>query len=180
MTESHKLPRKWVLWYHKKDCNDWSIKSYCKLASFSTAEGFWTVMNSIGTVINEMFFLMADGVQPTYEEKRHVNGGAWLYKVPKTGTDAVWLKLSELLVTETLSPNVNHSKHITGISVSPKFSCVTIRIWNDQIDLREKGFQFADYPMDDITLGDRYIYQAHNDKNKALNRYKYQCNSNSR
>jgi len=165
-----KLSRNWVLWYHAKDNNDWSMRSYQKIAVIRNVKDFWTVMNSIGTIVHDMYFMMVEGVDPIYESHRHTRGGAWLFKVHKSVTDNIWFRLCELLVCEQIA---DQSSHITGISVSPKHSYVTIRIWNDDITIREKGLTFSDYPIKNIDLDIGYIYQAHDPKQNDLKRYMY-------
>src|SRR3989338_3496860 len=166
------LDRQWILWHHKKDDTRWGIDSYRKIGPvIKTVEDFWTTMNSIGTVTHDMFFLMGAGIDPTYEAKQHRNGGAWLYKIHKTVTDNVWLHLCKLLVCGQIT---SHPGKITGISVSPKYSYVTIRVWNSDINLRTAtGFHFSDLPIKNLELDSKFIYQPHDPKRKELQKFTY-------
>ncbi len=125
MTE-HKLENTWVLWHHK-DGDDWTIDSYEKLYEFDTIENFWRLYNNLPSIVNNYFFLMKKGHPPIWEVPQNINGGSWLFKIPKKMADMYWLKFSCYLIGETIADNTDH---IIGLSMSPKVSNVTIRIWN--------------------------------------------------
>ncbi|MHB1952405.1 MAG: eukaryotic translation initiation factor 4E [Sulfobacillus sp.] len=163
----HPLNDSWVLWYHGQEGN-YSPDSYQRIGGFSTVEQFWTIYNSIGTVSlsRAMFFLMRKNISPTWEDPAHHDGSAWLYRVHKKHADAVWLMLSKLLVGDVLC-NVPDS--LTGISISPKHSFVTIRIWNSDSDLvKNPGFKFASAQIPEFSFQNA-MYKPHREPNMKAN-----------
>ena len=128
----HKLHDKWVLSFHDPEDNDWSVSSYKKLYEVDTIEKFWDLFDFIGTkyISNGMFFFMRDGIAPIWEDEKNEDGGCWSFKISKKDIYTAWIELSIALLGENITNNVNNSKDITGISISPKKTFSIIKIWN--------------------------------------------------
>jgi hypothetical protein len=133
------LDNKWVLWEHPVDCNDWTIDGYNKLEpKMHDADTFWSITNNMSELGIEFtnFYLMQDGIEPTWEDRHNRNGGTCSFKVDIKDVPKFW----ELLTTHMVTNNVVDSDledsddMITGLSVSPKiggkFSWGIIKIWN--------------------------------------------------
>jgi len=123
---AHKLNSSWVLWWHDLENKRYTLGDYEKIVEIATIEDFWIVFNAIPDFANGMFFLMRKGITPLWEDPINQQGGAWKFKVRKDDANVVWLNLAMTLVGETLS---DQSEKITGISISPKYYNVTIRVW---------------------------------------------------
>ena len=75
----HQLSDKWVFWAHLPHDIDWSMKSYHKLVTVSSLEEVINLVNIIPVemICNCMVFVMREGINPLWEDKHNVNGGAF-------------------------------------------------------------------------------------------------------
>ena len=67
-----------------------------------------------------MFFIMKEGIIPTWEDPQNRNGGCFSYKITNKYVYDVWKKLTYLLVGNSISTNDSFNNSITGITISPK------------------------------------------------------------
>jgi translation initiation factor 4E len=122
----------WTLWYTEQDLDksSWNLTSYKKVKDINTVDDYWTMISEIPEHrwIDGMYFIMREGIQPTWEAPENKNGGSWCFRVPKIYAYFSWIELSMLLCGGTLMPKF--SEEINGISISPKNNTVTIKIWN--------------------------------------------------
>lgn len=127
----HNLSCKWTLWVHLPHNTDWSLKSYIPISSFSTIEETIATMETLPSILVEncMLFMMRKGIEPRYEDQNNRKGGYFSYKVLNKNVYKVWKELSYVVVGETLSDNVNFTKCVTGITISPKKNFCIIKIW---------------------------------------------------
>jgi len=125
--QQHALNDTWVLWIRPFDSKDWSINSYKKVYEFDTIEKFWALFNNINKIEN-MFFIMRKGIQPTYEDKQNKGGGTISYTSQPAFAKKEFESLAMALAGETL---VNEDKinDITGISFLPKNGVAIMKIW---------------------------------------------------
>ena len=152
--EELKLEDKWVLWYHRVDDEDWSLKSYQKLTTLSTIEDFYKMANSIKNISAGMFFIMKEGITPLWEDERNVKGGYWSYKVNKSLCNKVWFELTASLIGKTLTADINHYKYINGISFSPKINNCIFKIWNN--DKRISDNYIISNSIQNLNIKDAY------------------------
>lgn len=136
------LDNKYVLWYHSVENKSWEKDSYINLCQdfpnnvISTANQLFSIYNSIKNNFTAgMFFLMKEGVFPSWEDASNINGGCWSCKVPKKKTNEMWNKMSAGLIGNTLTSDQKYIKSITGISISPKISNCVLKIWNNSSEL---------------------------------------------
>lgn len=126
---NHALPCKWAMYYHSPEDKDWSSKSYTKVMTLSTLEDFCALQSALPDFCLHygMFFLMRNGIMPTWEDPKNTNGGCWSYKVPLSKVSNIWRDMTIQLIIEKLSsvPNL-----INGISISPKRGFCVVKIWN--------------------------------------------------
>jgi hypothetical protein len=130
MDPNNKLSNKWSLWYHH-DKDNWKITGYKKVYDIITISDFWKLYNNwdkIKGVNFKHYFLMKNGVTPTWEDPENVKGGCWSYKVTEELAPKLWTDLSIYLVNDAI---INKSDEIVGISICLKKNnnCV-IKIWN--------------------------------------------------
>lgn len=130
--KEHKFSSSWTLWFHKVDVNDWSNDSYVKVVEgVDNIEKFILMTKNINQVTSGMFFLMKDGIFPTYEDEKNIGGGYWSFRVGKGEANEVWFNLVAALVGNTLTKKVSDIEGITGITISPKIKNCIFKIWND-------------------------------------------------
>lgn len=135
LSEKHYLLDKWVMWAHLPSNSNWDLKSYKKIVTLDNIEDATYFYENISDNItkNYMLFLMREGINPLWEDPRNIKGGCFSYKTNNKNINESWKNLSYLLLGETLtSPKL--SKHINGITISPKKNFFIIKIWLDTCD----------------------------------------------
>ena len=88
----HHLSDKWVLWAHLPHDTDWTLKSYINIVEFETVEEVIAVINTIPQTMikNCMLFVMKEGINPTWEDKRNSKGGCFSFKIMNKQVCNVW------------------------------------------------------------------------------------------
>ena len=141
--QNTKLNDKWILWYHHEK-NNWKISGYRKIYKIETIKDFWELYNNfdrIGGINNQHFFLMREGIEPIWEDKKNQSGGCWSFKKMENESAQLWEDLSVRIVGENLLEN---NEDINGLSICLKRqSNSVIKIWNNnskknQINLLNK------------------------------------------
>ena len=139
-TQLHSLNDKWNLYYHLPHDKNWEVSSYSAiLREIDTAEKVVSLNNSIhdNIIKNCMLFVMRDGITPMWEDPKNRNGGCFSYKIINKHAPEVWKTLFLLLCGETLCIKSEYSKHINGITISPKKNFCIIKIWMDVSHLQD-------------------------------------------
>jgi len=129
--ESYQLKDKWILWAHFPQDPDWSPKSYKNICKFEKVEQVISIIHLLpeDLVKNCMFFIMKEGIIPTWEDPQNRTGGCFSYKITNKYVYEVWKKLTYLLVGNSISVNEPFNNSITGITISPKKNFCIIKIW---------------------------------------------------
>jgi hypothetical protein len=127
ITKDTTLKHNWCVWYHAEKDN-WKISGYKMIYTIKTISDFWKFYNNwalVGGVCSKHWFLMKQGVTPTWEDITNVNGGCWSYKITEDQAEELFEDLSSYLVCESLADET------VGLSVCMKKNnnCV-IKIWN--------------------------------------------------
>ena len=133
-THHHALNGKWNLYYHLPQDKNWDVSSYSTIMSnIDTAEKVISLNESVhdNVIKNCMLFVMREGITPMWEDPRNRNGGCFSYKISNKFVPEVWKQLFYLIVGETLCTDTSLSKHLNGITVSPKKNFCIIKIWLD-------------------------------------------------
>ena len=127
----HPLYGKWVLWAHLPHDTDWSIASYKKIMTISYAEDMLMLYAQLPDILvkNCMLFLMREGIDPIWEDKRNRDGGCFSYKISNKNVLNVWKELSYILSGETISNDHKFVQNVNGITISPKKAFCIIKIW---------------------------------------------------
>ena len=131
-TTQHNLIGKWDLYYHLPHDKNWDLSSYTiVMKSIDTVEKVISLNEIIvdNVVKNCMLFAMRSGITPMWEDPKNRNGGCFSYKVTNKQVYEVWKTLFYLLCGETLCEDPKLSKHINGITISPKKNFCIIKIW---------------------------------------------------
>ena len=121
-----------VLWNHNINDQNWDLDSYKQIANYKTVEDFWMYSNELTSkLINYgMFFLMKEGIMPTWEDTQNIEGGCISIKLSLMEAVELWKKISVYLVSNSFDDKIN------GISISPKRNFNIIKIWvKEEIDM---------------------------------------------
>tara|TARA_B100000768_G_C11279419_1_gene377693 strand:- start:2580 stop:3122 length:543 start_codon:yes stop_codon:yes gene_type:complete len=132
----HHLHDKWTLWAHLPHDTKWTLSSYKKITTFSRVEEVIAVYEFLPEkmIKNCMLFLMREGIEPRWEDKKNRAGGCFSYKVPNKNTTTTWKNASYALVGETMTKCFELSTTINGITISPKKNFCIIKIWMSTCD----------------------------------------------
>jgi len=136
----HNLIGKWDLYYHLPHDKNWDLSSYTVIMnSIDTAEKLISLNETINENIvkNCMLFVMRSGITPMWEDPKNRNGGCFSYKVSNKQVYEVWKNLFYLMCGDSLCENPANSKHINGITISPKKNFCIIKIWLDVSSLQD-------------------------------------------
>jgi hypothetical protein len=161
----HPLNDKWWLWMHGMKDTDWTKNSYKRLGDqITTVEQFLGLSRELLKCIGDsMFFLMRHGpgddenpIYPMWEDPNCRNGGAWKFKVTRSDAAQAWQDIAIRLIGETITAK---PEEILGVSISPKKSFVTIRIWNK--DAKKNCQEQLDIPEHEYFMN--AIYDVHGD-----------------
>lgn len=127
---------KWNLYYHLPQDSDWTKTGYkIIMDNISYVEEVNSLIKTINENIvkNCMLFVMRHNIFPTWEDPLNKAGGCFSYKIPNKNVYPVWNQLFKLLCSEKLSNKDEISKHINGITISPKKNFCIVKIWLDCI-----------------------------------------------
>ena len=159
MSDTTPLSQTWVLWYHDPNNSDYSLDSYIKILTFTTATEFWSVVEAISSEAwnSGMFFLMRDGIRPLWDAPENDKGGAWSKKVDASETHAVFVDcMVHCLADRFLKSN---NEVVAGVTLSPKGHFHIIKIWNTTATVSDRRLFNPSLKM---KLGDDIAYKAHN------------------
>ena len=124
------LRNRWVLWFHRVDDDNWGNDSYIKIYELETYEDILFILREVPNITSGMFFLMKDGIFPTYEDPTNYHGGSWSLRVTKKDSYDVWQKLLYYLCVDRLAKDDRLNDMLNGISISPKINNCIFKIWN--------------------------------------------------
>lgn len=139
-TQQHNLNGKWNMYYHLPHDKCWELSSYSVIVrDIDSAEQVISLNNTIhdNIIKNCMLFVMRDGITPMWEDPKNRNGGCFSYKIINKHAPEVWKTLFYLLCGESLCISSEYSKHINGITISPKKHFCIIKIWMDVSHLQD-------------------------------------------
>jgi hypothetical protein len=139
-TQQHNLNGKWNMYYHLPHDKCWELSSYSVIMrDIDSAEQVISLNNTIhdNIIKNCMLFVMRDGITPMWEDPKNRNGGCFSYKIINKHAPEVWKTLFYLLCGESLCISSEYSKHINGITISPKKHFCIIKIWMDVSHLQD-------------------------------------------
>ena len=140
VSTQRRLIGKWDLYYHLPHDKNWDLASYKAIMSqIGTVEDAIAINESLSenVVKFSMLFAMRTGITPMWEDPKNRNGGCFSFKVINKQVPEVWKALFYALCGETLCINKEHSKLVTGITISPKRSFCIIKIWLENCTLQD-------------------------------------------
>lgn len=127
----------WNYFLHLHDNKDWSIKSYINMCNVDSVESAILLNDEIhyDLIKKSMMFLMKSGIQPMWEDENNKNGGCFSFKIINKDIHNVWKDVFYSIVGSSITKDINHYKHINGITLSPKKKFCILKIWMDNCDI---------------------------------------------
>ena len=135
LSNTEKLNDTWVLWGHLPHNTDWSLDSYINIATIKTVGQVVAVNKSIPEkmIKNCMLFLMREGINPTWEDEKNINGGCFSFKIINKDVPSIWRQMVCLICGETISNSKDFLERVNGITISPKKAFCIVKIWMSDI-----------------------------------------------
>ena len=126
-----KLQNKWILWNHGLNDKSWSNDSYKNIFVYQNLYDLKIYFDNLDLLQlqNSMYFIMRDGIFPTWEDKNNKNGCCASFKVPSNDILETWKLLIQNILCENIHKNIQKYDNINGISISPKKEFNIIKIW---------------------------------------------------
>lgn len=123
----------WNIYFHDPYDANWNTPSYHLIGSVCSVEDFWKHHAFMKSQVHKgMFFVMRDGIFPSWDSPGNINGGCLSIKVLKEHMSEFWEDLMIKMLGETLikeSHRENFIALVNGISTSPKKHFCIIKIW---------------------------------------------------
>ena len=134
----------WNLYFHDPYDVNWNNASYVRLGSIGTIDEFWKHHHCLKPNLGKgMFFLMRDGIFPSWDASPNINGGCLSIKVLKDNLPEFWEDLMIRVLGETVVKDANRQDSwscVNGLSTSPKKHFCIIKIWLKDKTLNNKNF----------------------------------------
>lgn len=126
-----KLQNKWILWNHGLNDKSWSNDSYKNIFVYQNLYDLKIYFDNLDLLQlqNSMYFIMRDGIFPTWEDKNNKNGCCASFKVFSNDILITWKLLLQNILCENIHKNIQKYNNINGISISPKKEFNIIKIW---------------------------------------------------
>ena len=126
-----KLQNKWILWNHGLNDKSWSNNSYKNIFVYQNLYDLKIYFDNLDILQlqNSMYFIMRDGIFPTWEDKNNSNGCCVSFKVLSNDILETWKLLLQNILCENIHKNIQKYDNINGISISPKKEFNIIKIW---------------------------------------------------
>lgn len=143
--ELHELTPRFYLWYHPFSSDRqktstqafWDESSYQVISVLTSIEEFYGVWSFIG--LNHLaagyFFVMREGVFPTWEHSTNIEGGEWTVPIDIDKGDDPYVAFQELSIyclSWNLTQLLEDGKFINGVTLAPKTDKKWVmKIWNN-------------------------------------------------
>lgn len=137
------LSTKWVFWSHSVMEKSWSLSSYERIFEIENVGDLLKVYNLLNKIDirNHHYFIMRDGIDPTWEDPANRNGGICSfrtellpYKHKKQDGKFYSIGIFKDFLLNILANNPFKMEEdlngITGISIAPNKSFGIVKIWN--------------------------------------------------
>jgi hypothetical protein len=126
----------WKLYFHDPSNTSWQEKDYILLATISSWETFWRVMNAFTSSQFEQggLFLMKEGYPPLYEHFLNKKGGTYQIQISATDEYRKIFEIYSIAMIQELITKDSKNK-IVGVSIGLKRGFYLLKLWN--IDAKE-------------------------------------------
>jgi len=164
VSETTRFQNTWILWYHDPENNDYSLNGYIRIADFSTAQQFWSVIECIPKDSWEsgMFFFMREGFKPLWDSPENEHGGSWSKKIDISNIQNIFIELMVHCLSNELL--VKNKEVLAGITVSPKGQFSIVKLWNTTTTISDKSCLNKKITL--FPVGDDVTYTAHKSRRK--------------
>ena len=125
------LNTNWCLWYHSINDTKWDKQSYKNIYSMNDLydlQGFHDVIRKIH-LQNGMFFLMREGVFPTWEDPDNREGCCVSYKISGNILKEQWSFIVDRILSEDILKDKDQWNQVNGVSIAPKKEFNIVKIW---------------------------------------------------
>jgi translation initiation factor 4E len=127
------LSSSWTLYEHPPGTKDWSLESYRKIATFTTAKEIIAMMRHItdkeDRVTGAYLCLMRDDLKPIYEAEENRKGGALTVRFNADKSTDFWKFIIAHVVTDDILVPGAETEIIHGVIISPKKGNIIIQLW---------------------------------------------------
>jgi hypothetical protein len=147
--DNYQLNTNWCLWYHSIKDNNWKNNSYKNIYKICNLYDVKCMNDIIKTIHlqNSMFFIMREGIFPTWEDPDNRQGCCVSFKISNNILkDQFNLILTNILSEDILIDKTNES-YLNGFSIIPKKEFNIIKFWlrdNDE-NYTEKLKEYEPY-----------------------------------
>ena len=122
------LNDKWIIWSHGSNDSNWENDSYKKIFEINNLFDL-KIMNDIindDYFINNMIFIMKDGIFPTWENEYNNDGCSGSFKITNS---VIWIYMVNELSTLNIFKDLSKIDEINGLSISSKKKFYILKIW---------------------------------------------------
>lgn len=127
MEEEAFLEDTWCLFHHGVHDADWTLHSYTRLRTISSAEDFWSASAQVAEYLDkDMFFVMREHVFPCWDDPHNIDGGCVCARVPMARAAEFWEHLCARTLCEALCADAHA---VNGVSTSPKNRWCVFKVW---------------------------------------------------
>ena len=129
--DKYSLNTKWVLWYHSINDTQWNKQSYKNLFTISNLYELKIMNDNLlkNHLQNGMFFIMRDGIFPTWEDPDNREGCCISFKISSHILKDQWNYIVERILTEDILKDTDKVNLLNGISIAPKKEFNIVKIW---------------------------------------------------
>lgn len=125
------LNTSWCVWYHSLLDKEWTKQSYKMLFTITNLYDLKGVNELLlkNHLQNGMFFIMREGIFPTWEDPDNRNGCCVSYKISGSVLQEEWKYILNRILTEDILINKEQYNLLNGLSISPKKEFNVLKIW---------------------------------------------------
>ena len=138
--DKYSLNTKWILWYHSINDTQWNKQSYKNLFKISNLYELKIMNDNLlkNHLQNGMFFIMRDGIFPTWEDPDNREGCCISFKISGSVLHEEWNFIINRILTEDILKDRDKYENINGVSIAPKKEFNILKLWlrehNDKYD----------------------------------------------
>jgi hypothetical protein len=167
----------WSVWYEKQDPAsnaNFTDKLRLLYEDVSDIGNFFRVYNNYPwdkMRLRDTVHIFRKGTKPVWEDRENIHGGSWTFRVPKAKSEAFFLEIALLCVSNELQAAVEaEHDHILGVSTSTRINRNLISIWHklgsneNSIKILEKTILERLASELRPTDADSYYYRRHSER----------------
>ena len=128
---NYQLDTSWCLWYHSIKDNNWRKNSYKNIYTIRNLYDLKSINDIIQTIHlqNSMFFIMREGIFPTWEDPDNRDGCCISYKIPNAILKEQFIMILNNTLSEDILLDRTNTEYLNGLSIIPKKEFNIVKIW---------------------------------------------------